>query len=204
MRIVRNPVLKSDKRIPVTIIIIAVVMFILSIIDVTITFSKGVVALNLGSLGMWSSLLSIIPLSWGLCTGLLLKTKKVNFAKIPAYIICAMIALAYALYIVIAGQKNSVTNILLFSLAVLLIYPFVISTLTLEGRLYNRVFATLFTSILLGITFIGAVIYFVLKGAVIFTLLLPTLMYVELLLIVFCFNLEKPTKNTEKKTVITH
>ncbi len=204
MKIVRNPVLKTEKTMPVAIIIIAAFMFIISVFDVTLVFNQSAIALKISTLGLWSSLLSIIPLSWGLCTGLLLKFKKTNFAKIPAYITCALIGIGYILYFIIAGQKNAVTNVLLFSLAVLLIYPFIISTLTLEGRIYNRVFATVFSGILLTISFVGAIVYFLLKGAIMITFMLPALMYLELMLIVLCFRLEKPVKKTDKPNEITH
>ncbi|MBQ4568927.1 MAG: hypothetical protein IJA62_02525 [Ruminococcus sp.] len=203
MKIVRIPVLKKEKKLPVIMIIIAAFMFLISIFDITFVFKGGAFALSISTVGFWSSILSIIPLSWGLCTGLLLKFKKANFAKIPAYITCALIGIGFALYMIVAGQKNPVTSILLFSLAVLLIYPFIISTLTLEGRLYNRVFATIFSSILLAICTIGAIVYFVLKGAITLTFLIPALMYVELLLIVLCFRLEKPQRKKENN-MITH
>lgn len=204
MRIVRNPVLKETKKLPVSIIIIAVLMFLISVFDVSFVFNQGATALRISTLGIWSTLLSIIPLSWVLCTILLLKFKKANFAKIPSYIACALIGIGYVLYLFIAGQKNAVTSVLLFSLAVLLIYPFIISVLTLEGRMYNRVFATIFSTILLVITFVGAIIYFFLKGAVMLTFLFPALMYLELMLIVLCFRLEKPIKKTDKPNTITH
>ncbi len=203
MKIVRIPILKNEKKLPVTIIIIAALMFLLSVFDVTFAFKSGGFALSISTLGIWSSILSIIPLSWGLCTGLLLKFKKANFAKLPGYITCALIGIGFALHMIIAGQKNPITSILVFSLVVLLIYPFIISTLTLEGRLYNRVFATIFSAILLAICFIGAIVYFVLKGAIMLTFLIPALMYLELILIVLCFRLEKPQKKKDSN-VITH
>ncbi len=203
MKIVRNPVLKSEKKLPVAIIIIAALMFLLSIFDITLVIKQGTYALSISTLGIWSSILSIIPLSWGLCTGLLLKFKRTNFAKLPAYITCALIGIGFVFYMIIAGQKNPVMSILLFSLVVLLIYPFIISVLTLEGRLYNRVFATVFNAILLVISSAGAIVYFVLKGAITLTFLIPALMYLELMLIVLSFKLEKPQKKSESNT-ITH
>lgn len=204
MRIVRNPVLKNEKKLPVTMIIVAAFMFLISIFDVTLMFSHGAFALKIGTWGIWTTLLSIIPLSWILCTVLMLKFKKANFAKIPGYITCAIIGIGYVLYLFIAGQKNPVGSILLFSLAVLLIYPFVIAMLTLEGRVYNRVFATVFSSIVLAVTLIGAIVYFFLKGAVIISFLLPALMYLELILIIFCFRLEKLTKKNNTPSGATH
>lgn len=204
MRIVRNPVLRNDKKILISMIIIAVFMFILTVFDFSIIFTQGTVALGISTVGVLSSVLSVIPLSWGLCASLLLKTKKIMFAKMPAYIISALILIAYIIYYIAAGEKNIVTNILLFSIAVLMIYPFIISTLTLEGRLYNRVFATIFSAILIFLCTAGAIVYFVLKGAIMFSLLMPTLMYVELLLIVFCFRLERPVKKEKEEKLITH
>lgn len=204
MKIVKNAVLRDDKRIPISMIIIACFMLILSIADISILFVEGTVALSISINSTWSSLLSIIPMSWGISVGLLLKTKKPIFAKMPGYIICVTIAMAYILYYIFAGQDNVVGNILLFSIAVLLIYPFIIATLTIEGRIYNRVFATVFTGILLALTLIAAIVLCVLRSRIMLSLLIPALVYVELLLAVFCYRLEKPAKTSEGSKVITH
>lgn len=204
MKIVRNPVLKTSKKPMTAMIIISIFMLLISVMDFSLIFDKGNVFLNISVMGSWTSLLSILPLSWGICTVLLLKTKKMVFSKMPGYIMCAMVVLAFILYYIIAGQDNTVTNVLLFSLAILLVYPIIIATLTIEGRLYNRVFATIFSVILVVLCFAGAIAASVILKWISLSFFVPALIYIELTLAVFCYNLEKPVRSDQNKNMITH
>lgn len=197
MKIVRDVILKDKNKTPIIIIGISVLMLILSLCNVSINFADEV-TLSVQFGGLWSAALSILPLTWGMSTALLIKTKKVFFAKLPSYIICAMIAIVLILYYIASSNGDVVINLLIFALAILLIYPFVIATLTLEGRLYNKVFATAFSAILLVICIIAAVaVSFAIKSFM-FSALIPVLVYTELVLIVHCFDLKKPKKKTEE------
>lgn len=205
MKIVRNPVLKSNKKTMIAMIVISVFMLVISVMDFSLIFDENNnVFLNISVMGSWTSLLTILPLSWGICTILLLKTKKIVFSKMPGYIVCAMVVLAYILYYIIAGQDNTVTNILLFSVVILLVYPIIIATLTIEGRLYNRVFATIFSIILVALSFAAAIVASVVLKWISLSFFIPTLIYIELTLAVFCYTLEKPIKSDKNKNVITH
>ena len=99
-----------------------------------------------------------------------------------------------------------VRNVLLFSVAVLAIYPFIIAVLTLEGRMYNRVFAIIFASILIVLGLVGAIVLSVLDSKVSLSSFIPALTYTELLLIILNYDLVKPKKKNkdEIKTEITH
>ncbi len=204
MRIVRNAVLKTNKKPMLAMIIIAVFMLIVSIVDFSIMTQNNSTFLSISVMGSWTSVLSIIPLTWGLCTILLLKTKKMIFSKLPGYVLCGIVVLAFIFYYILAGQNNATTNILLFSVAILLIYPIIIATLTLEGRLYNRVFATIFSVILVLLCLAAAVVVSIVMKWFSLTFLVPALAYIELTLAVFCYNLEKPVKSNISKKEITH
>lgn len=204
MRIVRNPVLKTNAKPMIIMIIIAVFMLIISIVDFSVITQNDATFLSISFMGNWTSILSIIPLTWGLCTILLLKTKKIIFSKLPGYVLCGIVVLAYIFYYILAGQNNTTTNILMFSVAILLIYPIIIATLTLEGRLYNRVFATIFSVILVVLCLIAAIVVSIVMKWFSMTFLVPAMAYAELVLAVFCYNLEKPLKTENKATAITH
>ena len=135
---------------------------------------------------------------------MLLKTKKLIFAKMPSYVICAILVMAFILYYISSGDDNVVLKLLLFSVVILAVYPHIIATLTLEGRLYNRVFATIFTSVLIAVSLIIPIAECVIGYTFGVTSLFPALSYVELLLIVLTFSLEKPKKKEQTSKVITH
>lgn len=206
MRKVRIPQFRNSKGINISMFIIAAFLFIISIVDLSLFFVSGQFAVQMESLGYLSSALSIIPITWAACLILVIKTKKDNFARIPSYIISALIAMAFIIYYVIYGQENMVRNVLLFSVAVLAIYPFIIAVLTLEGRMYNRVFAIIFASILIVLGFVGAIVLSVLDSKVSLSSFLPALTYTELLLMILNYDLAKPKKKNkeETKTEITH
>ncbi len=205
MKIVRNAVLKSDKKIPIAMLIISVVMLLFSICNLTLDFSTATPILSISVMDIWSIPVSVIPITWGICTMMLMKTKKVMFSKFPAYILCCMVLLAMIILFIAAGEKYFVYKVLGFALAVLLVYPFVIATLTIEGRMYNRVFATIFSGILLVLSLAGAVAVCVVFKSIMLSTLIPALVYVELILNVLCYDLKKITKTAEqKKNIITH
>lgn len=204
MRIVRTPVLKTNKKPMTAMIIIAVFMLITSVADISIMTQNKVTFFHLGFYGAWTTLFSIIPLCWLLCTILLLKTKKIIFSKLPGYVTCAVAVLGFILYYILFGQGNTVTNFFLFAVVVLLVYPIIIATLTLEGRLYNRVFATIFSTILVVICFAAAIVGSIVMKWYSLTFLIPALCYLELTLAVFCYNLEKPKKKESNNNKISH
>lgn len=211
MKIVRNPVQNESNKLLITIIILGAVMLITSIVDVFFNFAY--VGFGIRSVGGSNPILStvlptalaIISITWITCAALLIKTKRIFFAKIPAYVFCGLIAVSFILYYIASGNDNLVTTVLIFSLVILAMYPFIIATLTIEGRLYNRVFATIFTSILIAISFIGAIVMFVWTYEISLTLLYPTLLYTNLLLIVFVFDLKRISRASQnEKKEITH
>lgn len=205
MKIVRNPVLREDKKMPVAMIITALVMLFLSLCNISLDFSAEAPALAISFMSSWALPASVIPVTWLICTVMLIKSKKTTFSKIPAYIICCLVLLAVIIFFIAAGEKYFVYKVLAFALAVLIVYPFIIATLTIEGRMYNRVFATVFSSILLVLCIIGAVAICIILKSIMLSVLIPALIYVELILNVLCYNLEKPIKTSEKPTnVITH
>ena len=204
MRKVRNAVFRNLKSINITMFIIAAFTFIFSIIDIYIFFNNGTSGVGIKSIGLLSSALAILPISWASCLILIIKTKKDHFAKVPCYIISALLVMAFILYyIMTSAEDNTVRNILIFSIVVLAVYPFIIAVLTLEGRVYNRVFATIFTSVLIGLSLVGAVVLFIIDSAISFSYLIPALNYIELLLIVLNYDLVKPVKKNQE-TKVTH
>ncbi len=205
MKIVRTPVLKNDKRITISMLAVAFLMLLLSLCNISIDFAEGTPILAISFMNVWSLPVSVIPVTWGICTAMLMKTKKIMFSKIPAYIFCCLILLAMIILFIAAGDKYFVYKVLGFALAVLLVYPFIIATLTIEGRMYNRVFATVFSSILLMLCFVGAVAVCIVLKSIIISTLIPSLIYVELILNVLCYDLIKPKKSAEtSKNTITH
>lgn len=205
MKIVRNAVLKKEKKIPVTMLIISILMLFLSICSISFDFSAETPFISISFMDIWAIPVSVIPITWAICTLMLLKTRKVMFSKFPAYILCCMILLALIILFIAAGDKYFVYKVLGFALAVLLVYPFIIATLTIEGRMYNRVFATIFSGILLVLSVIGAVAVCVILKSIMLSTLIPALVYTELILNVLCYDLEKINKTSEqKKNVVTH
>lgn len=196
MRIVRNAVLRDDKRMQIAMLCTAAFMLLISLCSITVDFSGEAPVFVFEFMNSWAASVSMLPITWAVCTVMLLKTKKSVFSKLPAYIICGIILLALCFYVIASGEDNLVLNLLAFAIAVLLVYPFIIAVLTIEGRVYNRVFAVMFASVLLGISIIAAVVLSVALKCIMLILLIPALVYVELILSVLCYNLEK-IKKTE-------
>jgi len=204
MRIVRTPVLKESKKPLIAMIIIAAASLIIPFADFSLFFTSKGVEFYVHNTSALTAVLSIVPITWITSVSLLMKTKKIAFSKMPSYVISALLALGYIIFFIAVGE-NVTIKFVGFSVIVLAVYPFVIATLTLEGRLYNRVFATIFTSILIAVTLIGAIVLSVISSEIRLLLLFPALNYVELLLIVLAYKLEKPKKNTNKENnKITH
>ncbi len=205
MKIVRTPKLSDNKKIPTLMLIVALIMLFLALCNITIDFATDTPVLAISFMNIWSLPISVIPVTWGICTAMLMKTKKVMFSKIPAYIFCCLILLAMIILFIAAGDKYFVYKVLGFALAILLVYPFIIATLTIEGRMYNRVFATIFSLILLVLCVVGAVLVSVALKSIMISTLIPALIYVELTLSVLCYDLEKLKKSPEtKQNTITH
>lgn len=205
MKIVRNAVLKESKKLPVAMLIISIVMLFLSLCNICLDFSQGSPALTISSMDIWAVAISVIPVTWGACSLMLMRTKKVLFSKMPSYIICGMVLMAMIILYIAAGEKYFVYKILGFAVAILIVYPFIIATLTIEGRMYNRVFATIFSSILLALSVAGAVVACVVLKSIMLSTIIPALVYTELILNVLCYNLEKISRKPESKSnLITH
>ncbi len=206
MKIVRNAVLKESKKIPIIMICISVLILILCFVNINIDFSTDAPIISIETFNIWSSVISLFPLTWAICTALLIKTKKVIFSKMPSYIICSIVLLALILYYIASGNGDVVSTILVFAVAVLLVYPFIIATLTIEGRMYNRVFATVFSVMLMTMCVIAAIVLCVVLKTIMVSVIIPALIYLELTLAVFCYDLEKinKTQSDEKSNIITH
>ncbi len=200
MKILKNPVFTEEKKLPISIICVGVLALLLSFFNVTFNFAAEVsyVAVSFNKL---ASVISIFPLAWCLSTVLLMKTKKIFFAKLPAYVSCAMLVLAYILFFILKGQENVVTNLFLFMVLVLAVYPLIVATLTFEGRIYNRVFAVVFTAVLIVVCVASFIVISIYLKTVDTLLLVPTLLYVMLLLMVLSFKLEPLKKKNTNEPV---
>ena len=84
MKIVRNAVLKENKRIPVAMLIISVVMLFLSVCNICLDFGTGSPILTISIMNVWALVISVIPVTWGACSLMLMRTKKVIFSKMPS------------------------------------------------------------------------------------------------------------------------
>ena len=200
MKVLKNPVFTESKKLSISIICVGVFTLLLSFFNVTLNFAGEVSYIAL-SFNQLASIISIFPLSWCLSAVLLMKTKKVFFAKLPAYVTCAMLLLAYILYFILKGQEDMVANLFLFMLLVLLVYPLIVIVLTLEGRIYNRAFAVVFTSILIAVCFLAFAVISVYLKTVDTLYLVPTLIYVMALLLVLSFKLESLNKKKSDKPI---
>lgn len=194
MKTVRDAVLKDGKKIPISIIIISALMLLLSFIDFRIVFINGEAVTSVEFFNSWLMMTCVIPFAFGISTAMLMKTKKTIFSKAPSYIVCSIIVIAFILFLIASGQDNLVMNILGFAVAILLIYPFVIAVLTIEGRLYNRVFALVFASILLILTVALAIALFFVLEIISLSYFIPALIYVELILTILCYELKPKSK----------
>ncbi len=196
MRILKNPVLKEGKIITIVMLIISAFSLFISMFSLSLDFTESgpIVAFSFNKL---ASVISIIPLSYGVCTALLIKTRKSIFARIPAYIISCIIAVAFILYFIGAADGDVATIFILFTVVILLIYPFIIAVLTLEGRVVTNFFAVGISSVLIFLSTAAFIVISIYLKSITITFLLPALVYTELLLSVLCFRLEDLPK--EKK-----
>lgn len=194
MKIVRDAVLRDNKKLPISIIIISALMLLLSFIDFSIVFVNGEPVASVEFFNSWLMMICVIPLTFGISTAMLMKTKKTVFSKLPSYIVCSIVVIAFVLFYIASGQDNLVVNILGFAIAILLIYPFIIAVLTIEGRMYNRVFALIFAGILLVLTVAAAIALFVVLELISLSYFIPALVYVELILTIMSYELKPKSK----------
>lgn len=194
MKIVRDAVLRDNKKLPISIIIISALMLLLSFIDFSIVFVTGEPVASVEFFNSWLMMICVIPLTFGISTAMLMKTKKTVFSKLPSYIVCSIVVIAFVLFYIASGQDNLVVNILGFAIAILLIYPFIIAVLTIEGRMYNRVFALIFAGILLVLTVAAAIALFVVLELISLSYFIPALVYVELILTIMSYELKPKSK----------
>lgn len=194
MKIVRDAVLRDNKKLPISIIIISALMLLLSFIDFSIVFVNGEAVASVKFFNSWLMMICVIPLTFGISTVMLMKTKKTVFSKLPSYIVCSIVVIAFVLFFIASGEDNFVVNILGFAIAILLIYPFIIAVLTIEGRMYNRVFALIFAGILLVLTVAAAIALFVVLELISLSYFIPALVYVELILTVMSYELKPKSK----------
>ena len=82
MRKIRIAQFRNSKAINISMFIIAAFSFIISIIDFSVIFAQGQVAVQIKTLGLLSSALAIIPITWAACPTLVIKTRKDNFLTI--------------------------------------------------------------------------------------------------------------------------
>lgn len=185
MKKIRAVELNENKKLPVVIIAIAVLMLVFSVIRIDIT-TEGIYF----GFSSFASVISIIPLTVGTSAFMLIKTKKPAFGEFPCYIVSAFIIMAFVLlffFKLLTGFE-----ILGFAVCILLFYPYIIAGLTIRGCMYNKLFALGFAGLLTLLSLAGVIIISVLIGFSSNYLVLP-LMYVELLLSLMCFDL-KPIK----------
>ncbi len=193
MRILKNVILKESKTIPITMLIISGFALFISVFNLSLDFTEAgpIIAFQFNKL---ASIISVLPLSYGVCTALLIKTRKNIFAKIPAYIISFIIAIAFILYFIGSVDGDIVTNFILFTVIVLLIYPFIVAVLTLEGRVATNFFAIGISSVLILISTAAFIIISIYLKSITLTFTLPALIYTLLLLSVLSFRLENLPK----------
>lgn len=190
MKKVRVVELNENKKLPIIIIAVAVLMLVFSIVRIDIT-AKGISA----GFSSFASVISVLPLTVGTSAFMLIKTKKPAFGEFPCYIISVFIVMAFVLlffFKILSGF-----DILGFAVCILLVYPYIIAGLTVRGCMYNKVFALGFAGLLVVLSLISIIVVSVLIGFS-FTYLVLPLMYVELLLNLMCFDL-KPIKKKKEE-----
>lgn len=187
MKKIKNVELTEDRKIPFIIIGVAVFMLIFSVLSIDIT-AEGV-KIGFSSLG---SIISVLPLTIGVSTFMMLKTKKPAFCEFPCYIISAIIVMAFIVLLFFNLLDNF--KFLGIMLCVLMAYPYIITGLTARGCVYNKMFALAFAGILLVISLFAVIAVTIVLGGFSFTYLVLPLMYAELILTTFCFNLKPINK----------
>lgn len=196
MRKIRNAVFAENKGLNIAILSISGFMLLISLFSLSFVFADDVPYVEL-KFNELASLISVCPLSFGVSTVLLMKTKKHIFAKLPSYIVCTIIAVAYVIYFISLGD-DIVTGVMGLVFVAFIVYPFIVAVLTIEGRVYNRVFATAFSGLLIFISLAAFVVLSIYLKTIMLSLLLPALIYLQLLLTVLSFRLEPIKKQTEQ------
>lgn len=191
MKKVRTVELNENKKLPIIIIAIAVLMLIFSVVRIDIT-SNGI-AIGFSSL---ASVISVLPLTIGVSSFMIIKTKKPAFGEFPCYIISVLIVMAFVLLFIF--KVLSGFDFLGIMVCVLMVYPYIIAGLTVRGCMYNKLISIGFSALLLVISLIAIVAVTVLLSGFSFTYLVLPLMYVELILNVMCFDL-KPVKKQKEE-----
>lgn len=189
MRKVRNAVLTEDKKLPIIMIVIAVLMLIFSVVKIEFP-SESPFGFN--SIG---SIISVLPMTIGISAVMLIKTKKNAFGEFPCYIVSVIIAMGFIILFIFDLLDG--LELLGFAIAILLIYPFIIAGLTVRGCMYNKAFALGFAGILLVLSIVAVIALTVLLSGFSFTYLVLPLLYVELILNLMCFKLEPVKRNRE-------
>ncbi len=195
MKKVRAVDLNDNRKLPIIIIALAVLMLIFSVLRIEITpegFSAGFNSL--------ASVISIIPLTIGTSAFMIIKTKKPAFGEFPCYIVSVFIVLAFALLFFLKHFLSldylDGLEILIFAIAILLIYPYIVAGLTIRGCVYTKAFALGFAGLLVILSVIGVIVVSVLIGFSVTYLVLP-LMYTTLLINLMCFDLKPLKKNQD-------
>lgn len=190
MKKVRNVTLKEDTKIPVIMIILAVVMLVFSIVKIEFPSERPF------GFSSMSSVLSVLPLTIGISAFMLIKTKKPAFCEFPCYIIGLFVALGFILLYFLNILKN--LGFLGFAICILLIYPYIIAGLTARGCMYNKVFALGFAGLLLVLSVVAVIALTLLLGGFSCTYLILPLMYTELVLSTLCYDLSPIKKKKEE------
>lgn len=185
MKKIKAVELKENKKLIITMIAIAVLMLIFSV--VRIDFTPAGIAIGFSSLG---SILSVIPLTIGTSAFMLIKTKKPAFGEFPCYIISVFLVMAFGVLWFL--QLLQGLEILGIAVCILMFYPYIVAGLTVRGCMYTKVFSLGFAGLLVVLSVIGVVVISLFIGFSCTYLILP-LMYVELLLNLMLFEL-KPLK----------
>lgn len=188
MKKVRAVEFGTNKKLTIAIIIIAALMLVLSVLSVDIT-ADGI---RIG-FSSFASIISVLPLTIGVSTFMIIKTKKPAFGEFPCYIISVLIAMAFIILFVF--RLLSGFEFLGIMVGVLLIYPYIIAGLTVRGCMYNKLFAFGFAGLLFVLSLIAVIAVTILIKGFSFTYLVLPLMYVELILNVMCFDLKPVKKN---------
>ncbi len=189
MKKIRAVELSDNKKLPIIIIGLAVLMLIFSIVRIDIT-SEG---FGVG-FSSFASIISIIPLTIGTSAFMIIKTKKPAFGEFPCYIVSVFIVLAFALLFFFKLLYG--LEILGFALCILMVYPYIVAGLTVRGCIYTKAFALGFAGLLIFLSLAGIVVLSILIGFSGTYLVLP-LMYTALLLNLMCFDLKPIKKNKD-------
>lgn len=190
MKRVRAVELNENNKLPIVIIAIAALMLVLSVVSIYI--SPGGIAISFNN---FASIISVMPLTIGVSTFMLIKTKKPAFGEFPCYIIPVFIVMAFVLLFIFRLLNGF--EFFGIMVCVLLVYPYIIAGLTVRGCMYNKLIAIGFSALLLVISLVAIVAISILLGEFSLTYLILPLMYAELILNVMCFDLKPIKKNKE-------